>query len=815
MTGVADVTRCGKRLLKLGLVVGLGALLLAGGGLALWLRSGLPAYSGTVLLAGSAPGLTASVTIARDAEAVPHIFAENANDGYFALGFVHAQDRLWQMDMMRRAGAGRLSELFGDRDQSRYLKLDRFMRTLGLYRLAEASFAIQPPEVQTALVAYSAGVNAYLTRHKGAWPPEFLVLGYLPEPWRPADSLVWGKLMALQLSSNFRGELLRTRMLQRLTPWQVQDLYPGYPADMPLTLAGLETNAQTKLAELADTLNTLLPAPLGPETASNEAVLAGSRTASGKPLLANDPHLALSLPIVWYLARIETPDLQLAGATTPGVPFHILGHNGHIAWGSTSTGSDVQDLFVEQLAPEETGFAERVVTPWGTEPFTVRIENIRVRNRSDEVLTVRTTRHGPVLSDSDPGAAEILGSRDHVLALAFTTLTTDDTTPEALWRLNRARSWEGFTQALRLMVGPPQNIAYADIDGNIGFVAAGHVPVRRTGDGRLPVPGWTEQYDWTGFIPFEELPQRLNPPEGLIFNANNAVVGKDYPYHLTYDWEDHYRAQRLGALLTNAPPQSPDSLETILLDTLSLPVADLLPQLQRASARTPTAAAALARLKNWDGRMDRSRTEPLLFWSWLTAIHRALFADELGTMINDFRPLRPEIIRRVLAEDLPWCDNIDTPTEERCTDLLTTTLEQTLARLEQRHGPHMDDWLWGRAHRATFQHPIFARIPLFGALFDYGLETDGDAHTLNRGATWSYDPNTPFQHSHGAGLRAVYDLDDLSHSRFSIATGQSGHPLSHHFADLTRRWRAGDHLILAGSRDDIAARGVGVLVLAP
>ena len=344
------------------------------------------------------------------------------------------------------------------------------------------------------------------------------MLRYTPEPWKPADSLIWGKLMALQLSGNYNDELLRARLMQKFPADTIRQMYPEYPATAPVTLAA-------DLTELNfDRLHASLPPPLGPATASNEWVVSGERSGTGKPVLVNDPHLQLGAPTLWYLARIEAPGLSITGATVPGVPFHVLGRNDRISWGFTTTGSDVQDLYVERLDPADPN---RYLTPDGPRAFDRRTETIKVKDAPDEQLVVRTTRHGPVLSDIEPRAVQA-APEGHVISLAFTGLSDRDTTAEALWRLNRAPDWEGFKAALRLIQAPQQNIVYADVQGNIGFYTPGLVPIRRKGDGSVPVPGWTDEYAWTGAIPFEELPQAFNPPGGRIVNANNRVVGPDY-----------------------------------------------------------------------------------------------------------------------------------------------------------------------------------------------------------------------------------------------------------------------------------------------
>jgi penicillin amidase len=783
----------------LGSVIALAVVLpaLAVGGGWLWLRTGLPANEGTVVI----DGLSVPVEILRDGNAVPHIFAGSDLDAYFALGWLHAEDRLFQMEMQRRTGAGRLAEVVGEAG----LRTDRYMRTLGFYRQAEASYHAMAPEVRDALDAYAAGVNAWLERRRGPLPLEFQVLRFEPEPWRPADSIVWGKLMALQLSGNARAELRRARLLQRLDPEQVEDLHPSYPDGAPVTLpVALRDLDFERWAAVS------LP-DLGPDTASNVWTLSAERTTTGSPILVNDPHLGLSAPILWYLARIEAPGLTVTGATVPGVPFHLLGQNGTIAWGMTTTGTDIQDLFVERLDPDDP---TRYLTPEGPVPFETRQEVIRIAGGGEERLTVRSTSRGPVVSDVEDTAGTV--PEGHVLSLAFVALSGRDTTAESLYRVNRARNWDEFRSALRSFVAPQQNFAYADAAGNIGFYTPGLVPIRAAGDGRLPSPGWTGEHGWTGFVPFEELPHAYNPPANRFVNANNRLVGPEYPWLLTTRWDNPFRAIRIEERLDALPRQDLKSSEALLADTVDLAALDLLPLMAEAQTDDPVAQDALARLAAWDGRSDRDAAEPLIFNWWLLELNRRLHADELGPLAPEFRDLNPRVVRRMLTERRHWCDDVTTPgIEETCADILGASLEATVAALAERHGPDPARWRWGDEHRAPLTNQVLARIPVLRSLRSLETETDGSDFTVNRGAARLSDDGMPFAHVHGAGYRAVYDLGAPERSLYVIATGQSGNPLSPHYGDFVERWREGRHVTIAGTREELAARGTGRLVLSP
>ena len=762
----------------------------------LLVESARPQTEGTVALAG----LDAPVSILRDRHGIPRIVAASERDAYFALGFVHAQDRFFQMEFMRRAGAGRLSEIVG----ASTLPLDRWMRVLGLYRLAEAALKRLSPQVTHSLEAYADGVNAYLDSHSGLVSVELALLFATPERWRPADSLVWGRLMGMRLSGNSRAETLRARLSELLPTERIDEFWPDIAGAAPPTVAVLGR------ASLFSTLLADWPAAIAPVTASNVWAVSGSHTETGSPILANDPHLGFRAPGLWYLARIETPGLTLAGATVPGVPMTILGHNGSIAWGLTTADSDTQDLFVERIDP---GDPNRYLTPDGSRPFEVRVERIGVRGGDDVTLVVRSTRHGPVISDVD-GKAGSIAQPGHVVALAAAALREDDMTGEAVWRLNRARTWEEFNAALAFFHAPHQNAVYADTGGNIGIVAPGRVPIRRAGDGLYPVPGWTGEHDWTGFIPYDALPRLLNPANGRIVNANHPVVGPDYPYRLGHGDTPPYRAARIHALLDSGGSRTRAGAGAMQTDAVSLAARALLPEMLRTVRETDPRSVALARLRRWDGTMDRRRAEPLIFVAWLRALNRRIYSDETGAVFPDLWRLRPVFVNETLMRGEIWCDDTTTPSRETCRQVVGDALDDALSELRARFGGDPADWRWGDAHYAHFRHPVFGWLPMIDRLADIRVPVDGGAFTVNRGQHRSARGDAPYASVHGAGYRAVYDLADLDRSLFIQATGQSGHLTSPHYRDLTPLWRDGIFLslgpIAANSRE-----AAGLLTLVP
>lgn len=774
--------RTRRRLLRILVASVVFVVILLGGGW-LYLRSSLPQTSGTMVVSG----LSAPVTITRDAHGIPTIVARTDADAAFALGYVHAQDRLFQMDLMRRYGAGRLAEWFGEAA----VPIDRFTRTLGLYGAAEAQYGQLSLEVRRILGAYAAGVNAWITTHRGALPPEYALLRVGIEPWQPADTLVWGKIMDLQLTANFRGELLRARMLQRLTPAELAVLYPSYPDDAPVT----GQRASLDPALLDRLVAALPPGSAEPTRASNNWVVAGTRTISGEPLLANDTHLGFNAPGVWYLARLEVGGQVLTGATAPGTPFVVVGHNRRIAWGFTTTASDVEDLFIEQTDPHDPS---RYLAPGGSPPFITRQETIRVRHAAPVTLTVRATRHGPVISDL--AGWNVGGGK--LLALATTWLADDDRTPDALLKLSHAGSWTEFRDALRDFVAPQQNIVYADVDGHIGFIAPARVPIRAKGDGWLPAPGASGAYDWTGFVPFDDLPQEYDPPSGALASANNRVVAKG-DFYLGSDWDLPYRVERIHALLDATSRQSPASAAAMQGDVTSLMARDLLPLMLRGLPRLSRDEAAIAALAAWDDRMDRNRKAPLIFAAWLRETTRALFAPKLGPLLPDYWAPHPNVVRQILTDHAEWCGAAG------CPALLAAALDRALDGLRRHYGDDMSAWRWGDAHRAVFRHALWSRVPVLNDVLTPAIAAPGASDTIDAGAFTLSDEAQPFGDRLGPVLRMIVDMAHPNAAEFMIVPGQSGNPMSLHWDDLLKPWRDVQYVTVT---DDASG---GRLVLAP
>ena len=847
------------------LLVGLSA---AGGGY-LWLRTSVPEVDGELSLSG----LSAPVEVVRDRHGIPHILAQSEEDALFALGFVHAQDRLWQMEMNRRVGAGRLAEVLGPAA----LDTDRLLRTLGLYRRAEGTLAHLAPESRHRIAAYLRGVNAWLEARDGPLPPEFLILGFEPAPWRAADSLVWPKVMALDLSREWTRDLMRLRMSAFLPPDRILDFYPPYRDDKPWGVVPPEVSearpgeippdsgAADEAQEAAETeegraahaashcdpgtwsasgkreesmsaapaaasdakvpedrrQSTTSPllavaAPPNGHSGSNSWIVDGTRSTSGRPILANDPHLGLSAPSAWYFIHLSWPGHDLVGATFPGLPIVVIGHNGHAAWGMTNTGPDVQDLFIEKIDPTDPG---RYLTPTGPRAFEVRQETIKVKGSQDVALRVRETRHGPVLDDGWEPARGAL-EEGQVLALAWTALREDDLTAQAGFALPGAKNWERFVAAFRNFHSPQQTVTYADVDGNIGLLSPARLPIRTGGaprDGMMPRPGWDARYDWQGFVPYEELPLVYNPPGGTIVSANHPVVGADYPHHITCEWAAGYRAERIMERLAARPRHDVESFRALQQDAVSNFARALLPRLRRV-ALGPEAGELALRARDllgaWDGDMDPARPEPLVFNAWVWEFARLIADDELRSLRRDAWGRKGNFIHRVLDEREIWCDDQATAREESCDEMLARALVRAVNRIAERQSDDPAAWRWGREHVALGEHLPFGETPL-ARLFNLRGPAPGSIYTVNAFSFSTRDAESTFASDHGPSLRVIYDLSDLDRSLFIHSTGQSGNVLSPLYRSFEASWREGDYITIPTRREAFEEGALGRLRLVP
>ena len=758
-----------------------------------YLHESLPKIDGEI----TAEGLKTQVEILRDKEGVPHLFAKSDSDGWFAMGYVHAQDRLWQMEFQRRVAQGRLSEFLGERAYD----TDRLMRTLGLARLAERIVARLDDDTAANLDAYAAGVNAFLAGDP-VLPVEFQVFRIKPEPWKPADSVGWMMVMAWDLSTNWRTELARLRFATKLGRERAAELVPPYPGDPPWPLPDFKS----LYAELDSTAQALLAAtpPHDAAVGSNSWAVAGSRSETGKPLLANDPHLGLQAPSLWYLAHLSTPRGNVVGGTLPGLPFVVLGHNDHLAWSFTTTYGDTQDLFVEKIVP---GDPDSYLTPKGKAKFEVREEVIRV-GAEERRIRVRSTRHGPVISDAVKTAGEG-APKGHVLALAWSALTEENGVARAGFKLNWARNRAQLDDAGRDFHAPHQNVVYADREGHMGFVAPALVPVRRADNeamGRVPVPGWDAKYDWQGFLPYEKLPALFDPPSGKIVTANNKITPPGYKPFISVDWFAPYRADRIEELLAQRPKHSVQSFARMQADTLSRLARELLPVAMAAKPATDIGRGAQGVLNGWKGDMTVDSPAPLVFSAWYRELTRLVYADELGELFADSWDLRATFMISVMKAEKGyerWCDDVRTLARETCAVQAARAFDLAAADLSKRFGKP-EGWRWGIAHFAAGDHRPFGFAPVLPRFFSVTPETAGDAYTVNVGQFTIRDEARPFANRHAPSLRAIYDLADLDHSLFMHSTGQSGNVLSPWYASFAERWARVEYITIPARRESIA-----------
>jgi len=808
-------------------------------------RRSFPQVSGEIQL----PGLQAPVEVLRDRYGVPRLYADSVHDLFFAQGYVHAQDRFYQMDYWRHLGSGRLAELLGEDA----LEYDRFLRTLGWARIARQELESADPETLAILQAYADGVNAYLGERSGsALSLEYAVLGlinpaYRPAPWEPLHTLTWAKAMAWNLGGNLDEEIERAILLNSLSPEQLDELYPPYPGDNPTILpefraAGGQGQTLRPASAASLSLEGLQPlfagagrrvkglqavlGPTGPSIGSNNWVISGARTASGKPYLANDPHLSEQIPSIWYEIGLhcrrpsEACPYNVAGFSFAGVPGVIVGHNDRIAWGVTNVGSDVMDLYIEKINPDNPNQYE-VNGEWVD--MQIVHETLQVGGGEAVDLPVRLTRHGPLITEtylpedfSEQAGLELPGA--YAIALRWTALE-----PSSLFRailgFNRAQNWEQFREAARFFVVPSQNLVYADVDGNIGYQMPGWIPVRAGGDGRLPVPGWTDEFEWTGYIPFEELPYMFNPERGYIATANQAVVGPDYPYLISTTFDYGFRGRRIVELIESAPgPVDITYLQRMQGDNKNLNAEALVPLLLSLPLEEEGLETARALLQNWDYDNDMDSAPAALFEVFWAHLLDAAFNDDLPEdypMGGGDRAI--EVVRRLVGQpDSPWWDNRATPEREDRDAIFIQALSGALSELQQRQGRDPARWAWGDLHTVTFHHESLGGtgIAPLDALFNRGpFPTAGGTDLVN--ATGWDASEADYTVRSLPSMRLLVDLGNLDNSLAVHTTGQSGHAFHPHYIDLAEQWRTIQYHPLPWSRERVEITAVERLVLQP
>lgn len=800
--------------------------LLAGVMLYYFLSRSLPDYDEDFAISG----ISAPVEIVRNNDNVPHIFGATDADVFFALGFAHAQDRLWQMTMLRRTVQGRLSEMFGNRT----LRIDELMRRYDLYGLAQQSVAVQDELTQAALEAYARGVNAWIGQVNreamGRGAPEFFMFSNEIAAWQPADSIAILKLMALQLSGQLENEVLRARVSLVLPDARVRDILPDAPGSGVTALPeysslvpGVSPSMEPLRRASTDVLSPFPTRELA--GASNAWAAVPTRSAAGGTLLANDPHLGFTAPTVWYLARLELAGGGVIGGTIPGIPAVLVGRSEALGWGLTSSYLDDQDLFIEEVNPDNP---EQYRTPDGWKDFVTRRSIITVKDEAPVTITLRWTDNGPVL----PGSHYDIGSvtpGGHVAALSWTALTGADTSMTAVIRMMGAKTTAEAIEMGRLVVAPAQNVMLADQRG-IAMQLMGAMPARDPGHqskGRMPVPGWIAANRWQGMLPYEDNPRVINPASGLLGNTNNKTVDRPFPLHVSYDWGDTQRIQRWLTLMQAREVHTRESFIEAQLDTVSFTARSLLPLIgadlwftgEAAPEGTPERLRqrALEILAAWNGEMSEHLPEPLIYQAWVRALQDRLIRDDLGPLADTFTHIEPLLIERVYRNvegASIWCDVVQSAVVESCSDLARIALDDALLTLSETYGPNPESWRWGDAHQATHDHPVLGNLPVLRYFVNIRQSTSGDDHTLLRGKTKGDGPE-PFLNVHGAGFRGVYDFADPDSSVFITSTGQSGHPLSRFYDDLGELWRRGEYVPMSLDPELARAAAVGVTVLTP
>jgi penicillin amidase len=820
--------------------------LAAGTAWATWsVRRSFPQLDGKV----SVSGLSGQVEVIRDKWGVPQVYAARDTDLFRAQGYLHAQDRFWEMDFRRHVTAGRLSELFGKGSVER----DTFLRTLGWRRTAEAELALLSPATRRYLDAYADGVNAYLRRRSGfELSLEHGLLGitnskYRPEDWSAADSVAWLKAMAWDLRSNSDDEIQRALLAERLPVDRVEQLYPAYPYNrhQPIVRQGavvkgrydqkaapapaLPPKAGSELEGVAKLLSQIPPllGPSGSGIGSNSWAVSGDKTTTGKPILANDPHLGPSMPSIWYQMGLHCTTVSracpfdVAGVTFSGVPGVIIGHNATMAWGFTNLGADVTDLYLEKLEGDTYTYDGKQV------PLTVRRETIEVAGGDPSTITVRATRHGPLLSDASeelrdvgkdapvPHTAPLRGD-GYGVALRWTALAPGRTA-DAVFMLDVAKDWRDFRSAARLFDVPAQNLVYADTAGNIGYQAPGLVPIRRNGDGRWPVAGWTDAYEWTRYIPFDALPTVYNPRSGYIVTANNAVTGPSYPYLLTSDWAYGYRSQRIVELLTQGGKLDVAGMQRIQMDSRH-PMAPLLvPRLLRFST-DPFTRDGQKLLQGWDYTQPADSAAAAYFNVVWRQILKLTFDDELPEgQRPDGSDRWYEVMRTLLGQpDNKWWDDVRTRNHQETRDeILQVALREARLELTSRLGKRTNRWSWGKLHTLELRNASFGTEGpgLVQKLFNRGPVRLGGGSAVVDATGW--DAAEGYQVDWVPSMRMVVDLGNLDSSRWINLTGESGHPCHDNYADQVSEWRDGWTIAFPFSREAVTQAREHTLTLVP
>ncbi|WP_088812103.1 penicillin acylase family protein [Polynucleobacter victoriensis] len=771
-----------------------------------------------------APGINNPVTIKFDDNAIPHISANNLEDAWYTLGFLHATERPWQMEFNRRLASGKLSEILGPET----VGVDKFIRTLGIRRAAEKQYENYPIEYKRQIQSYVEGVNAGFSRLGWALPAEFMILGAKPGTWGPADSVAWSLMMALDLGGNWHKEFLRLELSKTLDTDRIWQVLPPYPGETPPTstnfakmyrdLGVFKSNGLTGNQTSSLNKDFLRFLPGGFEgIGSNNWVLSGDKTVSGKPLLANDPHLGLTSPAIWYFAHIEAPKLQVIGATVPGIPGVVLGRNTNVAWGFTNTDPDVQDLYIEALDEKNPA---RYQTPNGFANFVLREETILVKGKEPVRFLARETRHGPVISDAYERAQKLIDTSRYAISMRWTALDDANQTLVAGFLMNQAQNIEEFKSALKHYYAPMQNVVMADKEGQIAYRAAGVAPKRSKGHGLFgsaPALGWDKQYDWGPYLSLDQLPKDNNPSKGWIATANHRVHAANDPNPLTADWHMPYRQNRIEALLLSQEKHDLASMKAMQADALSLSAIDLLPLLQQANSNHKYASDAKGLIASFNGNMSMDSAGATIYNAWAHQLTRLLFEDKLGKSFateygkRDFRSGVHHVMELHLAgksDAAFWCDQASTTEVETCEQIIDLAFTRALDDLTKQLGGNPQSWTWGKAHIAVSEHRPMSKVSWLKRHFEVSRPMPGDGFTINVGFMDFGNSQNPYTVTKAASMRAVYDLADLDKSQFIYQTGQSGWINNRNYSSYANKWAKHEYLPLTMNPSSVSHTSV-------
>lgn len=743
------------------------------------------------------------VEIFRDKYGIPHIFAQNRKDLYFAQGFVEAQDRLWQMDLLRRISDGHLSEILG----KDYLDADRFSFILGFKDLAERIFNNLDVQTRMELEAYSEGVNAYIKRHAHSLPLDFHLLRYRPDMWRPPDSIKSAIPLLWSLSFNFNEEVLYLKISNKLGDKSAAALLPVYPKEGLNTSEVIPILGKGRINFAWDFEN--LFTPLGfpmDHWASNAWVVGKEKSVTGAPILANDPHLSVSIPAIWYEIHLVSPATNVAGVSLPGMPYVLIGHNDQIAWGLAATMADTIDLYMEKLNPNNS---EEYQYDGKWRKMDKKRGFIRVKGQKEPVeIIARSTLHGPLVTKISEGL-------DLPISMNWAGFE-EGRSFRGLSLLNRARNWGEFLRAVSHFDGLCSTVLYADLEGNIGFQVAGKIPIRRKGTGQFPSPGWTKEYGWKGYIPFSKLPGEFNPKSHYIVSANQRTRGNQYPDIISSSWAAPYRAERIDSLLRGKSRFSLEDFQEMQKDVYS-PFADIFQKITTTLSSDDSKIKWILQVLNkWDRNLHSNSLAAALWEVALVRLSENIFFDELEEFYPSFirnYEWNYNALEAILTDpQSPWWDDVRTKEKETWKDILLKSLKEVDQEMEKALGIDRKSWRWGKLHKVFFRHPL-GRKGSIGKIFNEGpFEIGGGNNTINLGL---FDFRRPFGVKAISSYRMIIDLSDVSRSIAMGSVGQSGHPFSPHYSDMCLKWVQGDYHPIYYKKADIENNKEGKLILIP